>query len=462
MKDLFKKTIIKIITWQAKIILKKKNPKIIAVTGNLGKTTTKDFIYAALHRNLLSEKREPLVLASKKSMNSDSGIPLTILKLDTGWDNPFLWIKIILKGFKRIFSKYTYKYLILEIGADTPGDIKKVCEYIKPDITVITGFAPVPVHIEFFDNDREKLIREKKYLVENLKENGTLIYNLDDEDCIKIADEYKDKNINFKTFSLENIEADIIAKNITIEKKEINKYLEELKGVSAQIYLKDKEPKDIEIKETLGKAIFYSLLPALLISEIFNIDLDNAISDIEDTKRTNGRMRILKGVYNTNIIDDTYNSSPKALKHGIDMMRDIDIKGKKIFVLGDMLELGDFTREEHESIGKYLVGICDILITSGIRAKMIGESAIQNGMNGENVYITTNSLEAGKELLRILEDEIEKDYKEGRSEEEIGGDLIFVKGSQGSRMEKVVRMILDKNHNPETELVRQDKMWRMK
>lgn len=84
MKEFLKKIIIKIITWQAKILLKRNSPLIIAVTGNLGKTSTKDFIYSAIHKNLLSEKGECLVLATQKSMNSEFGVPLTILQLKTG------------------------------------------------------------------------------------------------------------------------------------------------------------------------------------------------------------------------------------------------------------------------------------------------------------------------------------------------------------------------------------------
>ena len=90
MRGIFKKIIVKILTWQALFLLKRNNPKIIAITGNLGKTSTKDSIYAALHKNLLNENGESLVLASKKSMNSDFGIPLTILGMESGWANPFL------------------------------------------------------------------------------------------------------------------------------------------------------------------------------------------------------------------------------------------------------------------------------------------------------------------------------------------------------------------------------------
>ena len=128
-----------------------------------------------------------------------------------------------------------------------------------------------------------------------------------------------------------------------------------------------------------------------------------------------------------------------------------------------MLELGDFTRSEHEEIGKILVSVADILIVSGIRAKIIAESAMNNGMDRNNVFITNGSLEAGREILSIIEKEVENDYKEGKNEKEVGGDIIFVKGSQGARMERVVSMIVDKKiHNINKDLVRQEKSWKLR
>jgi UDP-N-acetylmuramoyl-tripeptide--D-alanyl-D-alanine ligase len=462
MKDFFKKIVLNIITFQAKFLLKKNKPIIIAITGNLGKTSTKDFIYTALKNNFLDKQGESLVVSSKKSMNSDFGIPLTILELPSGWNNLFLWIKIVFSGFIKMFDKNVFKYLVLEVGADSPNDIKNVCKYIKPDITVLTGFAKVPVHIEFFGGDRERLVREKKYLVEAIKDGGTFIYNLDDEDCRKIAEENKSRNINLKSFSIKDGTADIYASDIKIETHENENKILKIDGISANLHLKSGQIKSINMKESLGDAVIYSLLPSILISDILNVDLDKAINEIKNTKRTNGRMRILDGIYNSVIIDDTYNSSPKAVEHGIETLKKIKPTGKKIIVLGDMLELGDFTKSEHEKIGEMVVGNCDILVTSGIRANIIANTAIKKGMSGENVFSANNSIDAGKELLRILERELEADYKLGKSEKEVGGNLIFIKGSQGSRMERVVKMILSENHDSNVDLVRQDKIWQEK
>ena len=464
MKDIFKKIIVTILIFEVKLILKKNKPKIIAITGNLGKTTTKDFIFEALKDNLIDQNKNSLVLASKKSMNSEFGVPLTILELNTGWNNIFSWFEILIKGFIKIFDKFPYKYLVLEIGADAPNDIKNICKYIKPDIAVLTAFAETPVHIEFFHNNRDLLIREKKYLIENIKEGGLFIYNKDDKDCENIKKEFENKNIKIKSFSIKDNNADIFISDIEVNIEEINNHLQKINGTTAYINFKDGNiKKKIILNDVLGEAIFYSLLPSILIAEELNIDINKAIFDIEGAERTKGRMRILNGIFNSNIIDDTYNSSPKALQNGINLIKNIKMKSKKIFVIGDMLELGDYTKREHEKAGKDIATVTDILITSGIRSKILGESAINGGINKENVFIMENSIKAGEKLLEILEKLKEEDYKSGKTQNQIGGYLIFIKGSQGARMEKALSKIVDKNkHNLEEVLVRQEKDWKLR
>ena len=460
MKNFLKGIVIKIITWEAKLVLHKTQAKIIAITGNLGKTSTKDFVYAVLKNNLIDKTGHSLVVASPKSMNSEFGVPLTILQLKTGWNSWVDWLKIIFQGLFKVLDKNPYKYYVLEIGAGAPGDILELTKYIKPDIAILTAFAKIPVHIEFFDNDREQLIREKKYLFEALKSGGTMIYNLDDEDCVRVADELKDKDVKFQTFSLTNSIADAYISKIDLLYKEINKVAKQLVGSIATVNIEN-EVKDITLTGVVGQGILASLLPSLLVAKEFNITLEKASQDINSAERTRGRMRVLPGIYNSTIIDDTYNASPKATENGIELIRQTETNGKKILILGDMLELGEYTRSEHERIGSLVAPVADILITGGVRAKMIGEAAIANGLDKNKVFITKNSEAAGKQLLKILDSEVENDYREGKKENEIGGDIIYVKGSQGARMERVAKMILDrKYHKPEDVLVRQEKAWK--
>jgi UDP-N-acetylmuramoyl-tripeptide--D-alanyl-D-alanine ligase len=146
MKDLFKKVIVTLLLAEAWLVLKTRKPKIITVVGSVGKTSTKDAIYSALKDSLHVRKNQ-------KSMNSEFGVPLTILDLQTGWNNPLIWVSNVILGFLSIFSLKKYpKYLVLEVGTDRPGDMQKTASWLRPDIVVVTSLPEVPVHVEHFDS----------------------------------------------------------------------------------------------------------------------------------------------------------------------------------------------------------------------------------------------------------------------------------------------------------------------
>jgi UDP-N-acetylmuramyl pentapeptide synthase len=185
-------------------VLKRFKPTIIAVTGNVGKTSTKDAIFYAL-------RPYGHVRRSEKSFNSDTGVPLSILGVPNGWNSPMLWATNIFHGFTLMFFTKTYpEYLVLEIGADHPGDIRSVSAWVKPHISVFTRFPDVPVHIEFFDSV-EAVVQEKTSLAINTRKDGTLILNADDSKVMKLDGLDGRKTY---TYSAEN-PSDIQIKNIT-------------------------------------------------------------------------------------------------------------------------------------------------------------------------------------------------------------------------------------------------------
>src|SRR3989344_4953390 len=174
MKSFFKKIITSILIFESRIILKKYHPYIIAVTGSVGKTSTKDAIYSVMSRTSMYVRK------SQKSFNSEIGVPLTIIGCKNAWNNPLLWIKNILLGLEIILFKTKYpNCLILEIGADHPGDIKSVVKWLKPDMAVITKISDMPVHVEFFSSP-EEILKEKLYLAKAVKKNGAILFSNDD------------------------------------------------------------------------------------------------------------------------------------------------------------------------------------------------------------------------------------------------------------------------------------------
>src|SRR3989304_8554200 len=157
MKLFLKQILISILKFEAKLILKKYKPKIVAITGSVGKTSTKDAVYASLSKFYYVRK-------SEKSFNSEIGLPLTILGVPNGWNDPIVWLQNIIEGLELIFTREKYpEWLVLEIGADKPGDIRNAASWIYADIVIIPKIGQTPGHIEFFKS-LEKLIEEKASL----------------------------------------------------------------------------------------------------------------------------------------------------------------------------------------------------------------------------------------------------------------------------------------------------------
>lgn len=424
MKDLIKSLVIMFLTWEAKLVMARHKPFIIGVTGNLGKTSTKDAIFAAL-------KDHVHVRRSEKSLNTEFGVPLTILGEKSGWSNPFAWLMILFRGLSVPFDRQYPTHLVLEIGADRPGDIRSITSWLKPDIAVVTQFGQVPVHIEFF-KDRDAVVEEKGYLVSALKESGLFIYNADDHDAEKLLGKTSARKISIG-----------IEKSASIHANNVRMYGTPIQGTEADI-TSDGASYHLVLPEVVGKSPVYSALPALAVAHELKISLDVACAALRDGDKPRGRMRLLPGMNGSMIIDDTYNASPKATEHGLKALSDIDTKGRKIAVLGDMLELGEFTHDEHYKIGKIAAKSCHKLYTVGIRARVMAEGALDEKMRDENIMQCETSIDAGKELVQVLGP----------------GDVVYMKGSQGIRMEHAVKMILAETHDPRKYLVRQEKQWR--
>ena len=432
MKTFFKKILIQIITSLARAILWQHKPYIIAVTGNLGKTTTKDSIVAAL-----SDKS---VRGSAKSLNSDTGVPLTIIGSKSPYSHIGKWILVIARGIITFFARDYPEYLVLEVGADKPDDIRDIVRWLRPEMVILTQFATVPVHIENFQNDRELLVTEKEYLA--LAATEILIYNGDDIDCQRIA-----KRASLNNNSLSKFSFGRGLHNTLILRDAGNSY--DLHSAIGTIEY-DHRLYKMTIDETLGTGAITSAMPAVLAAIYTDTSSDSDAQIIEKsliklhkTERQRGRMRPLYGIKNTLIIDDTYNSSPKALENGLETLRDIGTKYRRIVVLGDMKELGERSASEHYRVGRIVPSSASVLITYGALAREFARGAIEAGMK-EGYVMECETLDSViHEIQQIIKT----------------GDIIYVKGSQSMRMEKVVREILDKSHDPTIELARQDKEW---
>jgi UDP-N-acetylmuramoyl-tripeptide--D-alanyl-D-alanine ligase len=424
MKDILKRIIVSILTVEAWLLLKKHKPYIIAITGNVGKTSTKDAIYSVLAG---SGKH---VRKSEKSFNSEIGVPLTVLGLPNAWGSVSAWLSNIFTGFILLFLSKSYpRFLVLEIGADHPGDIKKIARWVKPDVVVLTAIPDIPVHIEYFKN-LEQFLEEKAEIVKALKPEGLLLFNVDSQNCKKIAERIPvlSKSYGYKE------EADIYATDF--------KYIyedEKPKGMSVKVSFGN-ESLPLRLFGFLGKHQFYSALVALLLAKQLDIDFVSAAQTLEKNTGPKGRMKILEGIKNSTIIDDTYNASPAAVHAALDALSSLKSESKKLLVLADMLELGKYSSKEHKRVIEHALDIADTVYLYG---PQMTEAA--RNVNSDKIRSFDKS-----EKKKLIE-QIKKDIQ--------SQDLIFLKGSQGMRMEKVVKAIMKKQEDAKDLLVRQESEW---
>jgi len=430
-----KKIVVAILTLESRLVIKKYKPFIVAVTGSVGKTSAKDAIYAIL------AARGGHVRKSDKSFNSEIGMPLTVLGVANAWRDPSAWFSNICRGLDLIFFKNEYPdTLVLEAGADHPGDIGRLVSCFKPDIAVISKVGDVPVHVEFFPSV-EAVLKEKLKLAQAVKKGGTVVLYADDA-------KLKDLKFDGRTVMTYGLDKDstvkgsqpsILCKEDGVIKKPAGiSFTLENNGKSAQIALDG----------VLGAQHEYPVLAAAAVGIARGMNLEAVVKAVQGYEPPRGRMNIIAGIKGSTIIDDSYNSSPTALALALAALGEIEGATRKIAVLGDMMELGSFSVDEHRKAGALVAQTLDadrvdLLVTVGQRAKRIGEGAIEAGMKSSRIYSFDDSNEAAAKIKDIMK----------------AGDIILVKGSQSPRMERITKALMAEPTRAAELLVRQEKEW---
>ncbi len=434
MQKFLKQTVVSVLTWEARLILKRRKPFIIAVTGSVGKTTTKDAIFHVL-------KDTTSVRKSEKSFNSELGVPLTILGLPNAWKSPFLWALYMKIGFWRaVFGRVYPKVLVLEVGADHPGDIARLTKWLKPDIAVMTRLAETPVHVEYFSSPDE-VRKEKGELVRALNNGGMFIANGDDPYVREWCSATTARTILFG-FSKG---ADVQGSDPEVRYGTIAEGEHIPLGMTFRVEWKGTQ-FPVSINGVLGTQSGAAILAALAVGVAQGESMERMIKVLATFETPIGRMRLIQGKSDAVLIDDTYNSSPTAAKAALETLRTIHAK-RRIAILGDMLELGGFTEDEHKKIGRIAGEFVDMLLVVGNRAKWIAEGALQ-GLGKEKIHEFTDAETAGKWMAEHIHP----------------GDVILAKGSQGSganmiRMERAVKLLMAHPEDASEFLVRQEEEW---
>lgn len=411
--------------------LEKHKPKIIAITGSNGKTSTREAIYTVL-------KSKYTVRRSEKNYNTEIGVPLSALGVEAP-RNIFCWPKVLMKAWQVAnHSKHSPEVLILEMAADKPGDLKYLTGFITPNISVVTTIGELPVHVEAFSGPKA-VADEKSNIVKTLEENGVAILNHDDKFVLDMRDKTKGHVFTFGFNKGSDIHA-LEEKNAFCDPDDEKDFC----GVSFKTDF-DGKVVPVKLKNVYGRPPIYAALAAFAVGKAMGMNMIEIAEAIKEYTPPKGRTNLIKGAHGSVIIDDTYNASPIATLSALDILRDFPAK-RKIAVLGDMKELGRYSKQAHEIAGKEAGKIADLIFVVGEQAKLISESAIDEGFKKENVYEFMHAIDAGRSLRGLIEE----------------GDLVLVKGSQSMRMELVIEEIMADPNKKKKLLVRQDWPWRDK
>ena len=320
--------------------------------------------------------------------------------------------------------------MILEFGADHKGDIEYLVDFIPVTVGILTRVSRV--HIQYFKT-LGSIFNEKKKIFKNINPRGFAVINNDDQLVATLKGQV---NCRLITYGIKN-ESDIQASDLQV--------IDKNGAIGMNFKLKYRgNVVPVFLPNTLGFAQVYAFLCGVSVALQYSFNLVEVSVFASKFIAPKGRTNLIKAVNNSYIIDDTYNSSPEAVKMSVDLLSSMQslFLGKRIAVLGDMLELGRESVPAHKEVGEYVAkkGI-DILLTTGEISRNTNLVAKKLGM------IDAFYFKDQKDLISYLKSIVKKD------------DLILIKGSQGSRMERVVKALMAEPDQAQKLLVRQSKKW---
>lgn len=348
--------------------------EVVGITGSVGKSTTKELVSEVLSGNFA-------VVKNPGNYNNEIGLPLTILRM----------------------TRAT-QIAVLEMGFYVPGEIKFLCDLALPRVGIVSNIGTV--HAERAGS-QESIAKGKAELVENLPKGGTAILNVDDPWVRWMVDYSNAPVLSYGT----ETPADIMASEI----QGLG-----LNGVEFTLSYKDHSHR---LKVPLiGRHSVNTVLRAAAAGFTFGMSWDEIVDGLQSST---AQLR-LTGIHTRNgamVLDDTYNASPESTIAALDLLS--EIPGRRIAVLGDMLELGPYEESGHLRVGEKASSAAEQLVTVGTRGRIIAQGARASGMPASSV-ISLDTISEATDYLKFKLNE---------------GDVVLIKGSHGLRMDRIVTEI---------------------
>lgn len=345
---------------------------VIGVTGSVGKTSTKELVAGVLSRRFT-------VLKSERSLNTDVGMALTLLQITA-----------------------EHEKAVLEMGMYKRGEIAHLAALARPRIGLVTNVGPT--HLERLGSI-EDIALAKRELVEALPAHGVAILNRDDPRVLAMAQHTAARVVTCGTTP----EADLWASDV------------ESQGLEGIAFVLHSATETVHVKAPLlGRHSVQTALMAAATGLALDMGWDDVLAGLSVAPEQL-RLIVVEGLHGARIIDDTYNSSPTSCLAALNLLAELD--GRRIAVLGDMLELGAYEDEGHRLVGRRVAEVAQVLVAVGARGRIIGEEALGANMPGGAVHIVDNNAQATHVLRGLLQQ----------------GDVVLIKGSRGMTMEEIVQ-----------------------
>ncbi len=357
--------------------------RVMAVTGSVGKTTTKDAIAAVLSQRYRT-------LKSAGNYNNEIGLPLTLMSLEP-----------------------THERVVLEMGMYALGEIEALCRIAQPQVGVVTNVGPV--HLERLGSI-ERIAQAKAELVESLPPEGVAVLNGDDARVRAMATRTAGHIVTFGLGEDNHIMAEGIASR-GMEGMQFNVHVRAWDASVAAL------PSSYRLRlAALGSHSVMTALAAIAVGLVDGLNWEEIQSGLLAYGR-GPRLQPKRALNGALLLDDTYNASPASNLAALDVLA--ELPGRHLAALGDMLELGEYEVEGHRLVGQRAAEVLDILVTVGTRARMIAAGAREAGLDTALIYMVednANAIALLKELLRE-------------------GDRLLIKGSRGMGMEAIVQAL---------------------
>ncbi len=356
--------------------------KIVAITGSYGKTNTARAITQVL-------SQEYRTLQTDLNLDTIYNLPMTILRLRPG-----------------------HQALVLECGVDHRGEMDKHLSLFKPQIAVLTGISPVHSEADLLGSI-EGIMEEKGKLIAALPQNGWAILNHDDVRVRQMAGKTKAKILWYGTDKSCDFYADEIKANTS--------------GTSFKLYASKFGLDGVEVKTgLLGEHCVHEVLAATAVGLIWGLTIDQIKKGIGELKPLPGRLSLEKGPLGTILLDDHLRANPASVRAGLKTLVALPCRGRKIAVLGEMGELGQYAENEHRQLGQFVAGLnLDFLVSIGPLQKLTAEEAEKSGLEKSRLFWAKDVGEAAKILKGILKP----------------GDLWYLKGSLLKHLERIIFLL---------------------